>query len=374
MRVVVIPAPFKGSASSETIAQLLTSAVRTTLPGATVDYVQLSDGGTGFRSWVARREGAITVYPYVQHLTGVEAPAPLSISLDEPRAFFEIAEIAGLAIAPPKELNPMSYSSVGVGQMILKAHRLGKSRITIGCGDSGLCDGGIGAASSLGATFYDAAGRELTPAAAEMRAIERVDLQNVPDDLREAKIIAVGNQAYGWCGQRGAVRLFGQQKGLTEREISALDSAFNSFANAIAVDLDDPRTIAGAGAAGGIAGLLAALFGAEIIDYRDYLKTWVDLGGLIEGADLVITGEGRLDRNTSLGKLPHHILQVATKHKVPCVAVVGSVAPDAGHTGFARVVALMQDEPFDDVTMAMALPRMREALGLALQEWQDGQT
>ena len=369
MRVLIAAAPFKESANTETISRLVATTVSRALPNATVQILNLTDGGTGFAQWTIDYCDGSYRYLYADRLDGVTILTRF-VTTPPCTAIVETAQILGLALVPPLVRKPLLSSSAGVGQVMRAVLELGHDRLVLGCGDSGICDAGIGAASALGFHFLDAAGRAVPLNAHGLMRVSAVRDDGLIDEVRRLRISVVGNTHFDWCGATGAIKLFGAQKGLSEAEVVALEDGYVNLATVLSRERRDPRNVPGAGASGGLAGLLASLLNAEIVSYVTYMQAHVDLEAAVAGSDLVITGEGGLDRTTLLGKLPAYVAETANRHSVPCIAVVGW-RDDANGTDhpFSKIVQLSSSRLHSDLAYASTFARLDHLLGPALKEY-----
>jgi glycerate kinase len=322
MKIIIIPAPFKECASSRTISRLITKSILKFAPNSEIVWIELSDGGTGFAQWLVELTDGSYRNVFVKRSDGIEILAKLGIIGDD-SAVVEISQMLGLALVPPKKRKPLSFSSYGAGQMIIQALSLGYHNILIGCGDSSVCDAGIGAAYALGYRFFDKKGKQLEPITSNIDVITKIDDSTVSSGVKSLNITIVCNTKYAWTGKHGAIRLFGAQKGLTSKQINKLDQSYAKLAQTLSTNWRDPRNIEGAGASGGISGTLSSLLGASIMSYKLFQEKYVNLEDLISDAELVVTGEGTLDQQTFLGKLPAYVAELSAKHNVPCIAIVG---------------------------------------------------
>ena len=369
MRVLIATAPFKESADAQTISRLVATTVSRVLSNATIQILNLTDGGTGFAQWTVNHSNGSYRYLYADRLDGVTILTRFGTTVPG-TAIVETAQILGVALVPHILRKPLLYSSTGVGQVIRAALELGYDQVVLGCGDSGICDAGIGAATALGFQFLDARGNPVPLNAQGLMNVSTVSDNGLTDEVRRLRVSVVGNTNFAWCGATGAMRLFGAQKGLSDAEVVALDDAYSNLATIVARERRDPRTIAGAGASGGLAGLLASLLNAEIVSYVTYICAHVDLESAVMGSDLIITGEGGLDRTTLMGKLPAYVAETARRHGVPCIAVVGRYNhANSSDSLFSKVVQLSPHPLQSDLAYASTLSRLDELLGEALKEY-----
>ncbi len=372
MRIVIAPDKFKGCLSSAEVCAAMAQGTRRAAPGAVVESVPLADGGEGMvEAMVTATGGKFVTRLVTGPLVSMKVEARFGFLGDGRTAVIEMASASGLALLNDKQRNPMRTTTYGTGELLCHAAALGARRIILGIGGSATVDGGLGAAQACGATItfangavYSAGDRRLTgedvanvlriapmrvstgpgdlsrddPPAAGPLHLSRVDAPaapaprrrslaaDVPDFSGIELIVAcdVGNPLFG---DHGAARIFGPQKGATDEQVQRLDAALRQFANRCGrLDLADRP---GAGAAGGLGFGMMALFGATIRDGIDLVLDTVDLRGKLIGADLCLTGEGRLDGQSAAGKTPVGVGRLCRSMNVPCIALAGSIGPGA---------------------------------------------
>jgi glycerate kinase len=292
--------------------------------------------------------------------------------LDDGTAVIESAAAAGLVLLREEERDPAITSTFGVGRLMLAALDAGCRRMTIGLGGSATNDGGAGMATALGVRFLDATGRELPPGGAALAGLERIDAFGLDPRLGVMEVVAAGDVTNPLCGPEGASLLYGPQKSASPALAQQLDSALHHYAEVIERDcgvavLDQP----GAGAAGGLGAGLIAFARAEIRLGFAVVAEAIGLRQRLIGADLVITGEGRLDGQTHYGKAVFGVAKMASERLVPVLVVPGMLAP-----GWETVLPYADGvEPIvgGAATEQQAIERPAEMLALtverALRSW-----
>ncbi|GAA2450841.1 glycerate kinase [Actinomadura vinacea] len=335
MRIVIAPSGFKESLSADQVAAGIARGVRRVVPGAAVDPLPLVDGGEGSAAALARTTGGWIVprvtmgpvgRPVESHYAIMGGPGPRT-------AVVEMAATAGLRLVPPDARDPGRTTTAGVGELIAAALDGGARRILVGCGDSGTSDGGAGALRALGARLLDAAGNDLPPGGAALSRLDRIDVAGLDPRLARTELLVACNPWNVLCGEHGVARVYGPQKGATPAQAEALDRALHRWAGVLERDLGVPagldlRTGPGTGASGGLGAGLAAV-GARLLPRFEVLLEHVDLDGLLARADLVITAEGAIDRQTSRGKIPAEVARRAKRYGKPVLALAGTIGPDA---------------------------------------------
>ena len=342
-RVVVAPAPFKGALSASAAARAIAAGVRLGAPGATTVVLPVADGGEGtMEALVAathgRRRGVIVSDPLGR---------PVEAALGELAGgvgVVELAQASGYELLTDRERDPEATSTRGTGELILAALDLGCRRILVGLGGSATTDGGLGLAAALGIRALDADGAVLSGRGSDLARVARLDLSGRDPRLDDTAIQVACDVDNPFHGPRGAARVFGPQKGAAPEAVERLDHGLATLADVIrAATGVDVQQIPGAGAAGGAAGGLAALLGAELTAGAPLVLDALGFAGTLEGADLCITGEGRLDETSGAGKAPLAVAAACAAAGVPCVALCGEVGLGPGavrRMGFASAFAI----------------------------------
>ena len=330
LSVLIASDSFKGSVSSMGVADLLEQGIRRVAPDCAVRKFAIADGGEGtVEAIVSATQGQIRE---------VEVSGPLGDTvtahygfIGEDTAILEMAEASGITLIEQNSDNARRASTWGVGQVILDAVDHGARRIFIGLGGSATSDGGAGMAKALGVRFLNAEGEEIPCGLVGLSELASIDTSGMTDRLKDIEVIALTDVTNPLTGPDGAVYVFGPQKGIPADDVARLDGWMARYAEILnatvgrAVD-----AVPGSGAAGGLGAALVAFCGARI---QRGIETLLDIIGLeeaMEGVDLVITGEGRMDSQSAYGKAPVGVAKRAKRHGIPVVAVVGGRADDLG--------------------------------------------
>jgi glycerate kinase len=332
MKIVIAPDSFKENLTSLQVAAAIEQGIRRVIPKARCIKVPMADGGEGTVQSLVDATGGRIRKCKVRGPMGGDVTARYGLLGDGKTAVIEMAEASGLPLVPRAERNPLLASTYGTGQLLLDAIRRGAKHIIIGIGGSSTNDGGAGMAQALGVRFLDASGRVLDgPAAGGMLdSIARIDTAAMSADLRDITISVACDVDNPLCGRRGASAVFGPQKGATPDMVEKLDGNLKHFAALIKRDLRvDVARRPGAGAAGGLGAGLMAFTGATLKRGVDLVIDATRLDKYMKGADLAITGEGRVDFQTAFGKTPAGVAAAAGRHGVPVVAIGGGLADDA---------------------------------------------
>ncbi|MDT0268537.1 glycerate kinase [Streptomyces sp. DSM 44915] len=329
-RIVVAPSGFKESLSAPAAARAIAAGLRRVAPNVEIDQLPLVDGGEGTAEALAEAAGGRLV-PRVA--TGpVGRPVRGHWALLGDTAVVEMAAVAGLALVPPGLRDPGVTTTRGVGELIGAAMDAGVRRVLVGCGDSGTSDGGAGALQALGARLLDADGRELPSGGAALGRLHRIDPTGLDPRLADTEIVVACNPFNVLCGPRGVARVFGPQKGASPARVEELSLALERWAAVLARDVApagvDLAAGPGTGASGGLGAGLAAL-GAALRPRFEVLLDHVALDARLAGADLVVTAEGALDRESSRGKIPGEVARRAKALGVPVLVLAGTIGEGA---------------------------------------------
>ncbi len=336
MRIIVAPQEFKGTLTAAHAAEAIAKGVRRALPEATIDQVPLSDGGPGLVDAVLASRPGRRMHSQVQDPLGRPVRAGWAL-LDDGTAVIEMAAAAGLTLLQESERDPRITTTYGVGQLISEAIRSESRRIVVGVGGSATNDGGAGMAAALGAHLLDADGNDLPPGGAALIQLARIDVSGLDSGLQGVGVIAATDVRNPLCGPDGASAVYGPQKGASPEVVGELDTALQHYSRVIARDLGiQVDEVPGAGAAGGLGAGLIAFLGAEVRPGFDIVAEMTGLRERLRGADLLVSGEGRLDRQTVYGKAVAGAAAMAREEGVPALVVAGSLGE-----GWEEVSALV---------------------------------
>jgi glycerate 2-kinase len=351
MRILIAPQEFKGSLTAIEAAAAIAVGARRALPSAEVIEVPMSDGGPGLVDAMLAARGGERVETDVHDPLMRPIPAAWAI-LDEHAAAhrertaaIEMAAASGLVLLRPDERDPLVATTYGTGELILAALDLGCAWIIVGVGGSATLDGGAGAMQALGARLLDASGGDLPPGGGPLERLDRIDLTGRDARLARVAIRVACDVTNTLCGPAGAAVMFGPQKGASPADVPVLDAALRRFADIVRRDCGiDLLALSGGGAAGGLAAGLAAVAGATVEPGFGIVAEAAGLEAKIAAADLVITGEGRLDVQTAYGKTASGVAALARRHGKRVAVIAGSVDPgyDADAGAFDLVESVLQ--------------------------------
>ncbi|EPP6259093.1 glycerate kinase [Cronobacter sakazakii] len=328
-KIVIAPDSFKESLSAMDVAKAIEAGFREIYPQAHYVCVPMADGGEGtVEAMVAATGGQIITTPVTAPL-GNKVDGFFGLLGDGETAVVEMAAASGLHLVPTAQRDPRITTSYGTGELILAALERGVKAIIIGIGGSATNDGGAGMMQALGARFLDGEGRELAPGGAALARLERLDLSALDPRLAQVSVTAACDVDNPLCGEKGASAVFGPQKGATPAMVTELDAALRCFGEQLeAVTGKTIISAPGAGAAGGMGAALLGMLNAELRPGIEIVIESLGLAQAVRDADLVITGEGRLDSQSIHGKTPVGVARVAKQFQRPVVAIAGSLTPD----------------------------------------------
>ena len=328
MKVVVAPDSFKECLAAAHVARAMARGVRAADAEAEVVCVPMADGGEGtVRALVAATGGRLHKARVTGPL-GERVTAEFGVLGDGSTAVIEMAAASGLPLVAPERRDPTQTTTRGTGELLLAALDLDVGRLILGIGGSATTDGGAGMAQALGARLLDADGREIEGTGGGLARLARIDCSAMDARLARARVDVACDVDNPLCGPRGAAHVYGPQKGATPEQVEQLDASLAHLADLIQRDLGlDVRGVPGAGAAGGLGAGLMAFLGGRL---RPGIEIVIDAVGLeraLQGADLVLVGEGRIDEQTAYGKVPVGVSRLAARLGIPAVAVCGSLGP-----------------------------------------------
>lgn len=330
MKIISAVDSFKGSVSSSEINNCVEKGIRKVYPNSEVIKVPIADGGEGTVESLIEALGGEIISLSVRNPLGEMIDSYYGILYDKKTAVIEMALASGLPLIPEEKRNPMKVSSYGTGELIKDALDRGCTEFIVGIGGSATNDGGIGMLEALGYKFYDKNLNYLETCGENLINLKIIDDKSVNDKLKNAKFLVACDVNNPFYGENGAAHVYGRQKGATENMILELDKGLENFANLIKnIKNIDVQTINGTGAAGGIGGAFVSFLNAKLESGIDIILKKLNFEEIIKDADLVITGEGKIDFQTSMGKTPVGIARIAKKYNIPVIAIAGSVADDA---------------------------------------------
>ncbi|MCS6097501.1 glycerate kinase [Shewanella sp. SACH] len=379
MKIVIAPDSFKESLSALEVANAIEQGLRQVIPDCDIVKIPVADGGEGtVQSMVDATGGSIVSLEVMGPLGhrvqahygilgggilgngsnygsnyGSNSGSVADISASA-IAVIEMASASGLHHVPREQRNPLITTSYGTGELICDALNRGIKHIILGLGGSATNDGGAGMAQALDILLLDSQGKTLPSGGAALANLAQIDVSNAHPLLRECSFEVACDVDNPLCGERGASAIFGPQKGATPEMVKQLDTALAHYADVIARNgMTDHREHAGAGAAGGMGLGVMAFLNAELKPGVEIVMQTVGLADKIRGADLVITGEGRIDGQTVFGKTPMGVLKQAKLQGIPTIGIAGCLGDNANAIldhGMAAIFPIIPHlSPLDDV-------------------------
>ena len=320
---------FKGSLTSQRTAQLLTQAANQVFCSPQCQWVPLADGGEGTVEAVVQAGGGRLCTSVVQNPLGAPVKAVWG-RLDQKRAVLEMAAASGLPLLRPKERNLEKTSTYGTGQLILQALQQGCTDLTIAIGGSATNDGGIGCMQALGVRFLNGQGKPVAGCGGALEQIEQIDLSGLTPLCAGARFTLLCDVTNPLCGPNGATMVYGPQKGGTPEQLARLEQGMCHYRQVLKNTFGtDVSQHPGAGAAGGLGAALMLFLGAQMRPGIEEVLKLVGFSQRLEGVSLVVTGEGRTDGQSASGKVLCGVGECCLRHKVPAVALVGSLGEGA---------------------------------------------
>lgn len=346
MKIVIASDSFKGSMSSLDVATAASAGVIEVYPDSEIISVNVADGGEGTVEAIVDALGGEIVKVQVSDPLGRKIETSYGIAGET--AILEMAAASGLPLLTVEERNPWATSTLGTGEMIMDAIARGCRKFLVGIGGSATNDAGVGMLQAMGFRFYDANGELITQGCGGMLgSIARIDDSLVSAAVKEAQFTVACDVDTPFCGPEGAAPVFAPQKGADDEMVKRLDEGMASFAKVItekyAIDI---VPVAGAGAAGGMGGAFRAFLGATLKKGIDMVLDAIDFDTTIQGANLVITGEGKVDFQTAKGKTAAGVLHRAKQQHIPVVAIGGCVEMCDGlvQMGFAGIYPILEEK------------------------------
>lgn len=347
LTVLIAPSGFKESLSVDEVARAIAKGVRKAIPDAKTLSAPMVDGGEGTTRALIHATSGRMIHTRVTGPVGnqVDSFWGLMGGNGPKTAVIEMAAAAGLSLVPRDQRDPTLTTSRGVGELILQALDHGVDRILIGCGDSGINDGGAGMAQALGARLLDAKGDDLPAGGGTLTQLAKIDMAGLDPRLKTVQIDVAVNWHNMLLGPKGVARVFGPQKGATPKQVDQLEQGLDRYAAHIKAETGiDLAPVQGAGASGGLGAGLIAFAGATLHPRFDIMLQYLDFDRLLDQADLIITAEGSLDGQSPYGKVPCEVARRAAARGIPTIALAGTIGKgarqtfDHGIAAFASIV------------------------------------
>jgi glycerate 2-kinase len=364
MKIVIAPDSFKENLTSLEVASEIETGLKRVWPDAVYVKVPMADGGEGTVQSLVDATGGQIVKTEVSGPMGVKVMASYGLLGDGKTAVIEMAEASGLPLVPKDQRNPLVATTYGTGELIGDAIKRGVEEIILGIGGSATNDAGAGLAQALGVRFLNFGGAPIRDliSGGDLDDVQAVDMSTVNPGLAKIHISVACDVTNPLCGEKGASRVYGPQKGATPEMVELLDKNLAHFAHIIKRSIVT-KVIGrhGPGAGGGIGAGLMAFTNATLKRGVELVVAATRLEQIMQGADLAITGEGRVDFQTAFGKTPSGVAAAARKHGVPVVAIGGGLADDAGGV-FAHGIDGLESATPNAMPLDVAIKKSRQYL------------
>ncbi|ADK82389.1 glycerate kinase [Sediminispirochaeta smaragdinae] len=364
MKIVIATDSYKGSNSAEQVCLAIKEGMQRILGEQEYHIVPIADGGEGTTDTVVRALGGEKRRCRVTDPLGRTVEAEWGM-LPGQKAVLEMAAASGLPLVPENKRDPSLSTTYGTGELMKAALDAGCKEILLGIGGSATNDGGAGMAQALGISLKDKSGNEIKRGGAALLSLDSIDVSRMDPRIKDIKLITACDVTNPLCGPQGASATYGPQKGASPAMVKELDRALAHYAEIVERDLHvSIAELPGSGAAGGLGGGLVGLLGAELRPGIDAVLSMLDFSELVRDADLVITGEGKLDRQTPFGKVPAGVaLWTKRAGEIPVIAIVGDIGDD-----FEAVYDVGIDAVISTVNRAMTLAEaMEKGRGLLVE-------
>ena len=378
MKVVIAPQSFKGSISALDAARAMEEGLLRVVPGAETVLVPVADGGDGTLETLVDATGGEVRSTTVTGPIGKPVTAEWGALGDGQTAVIEMARTSGLALLSLAERDPLHATTYGLGEVLREALDAGFRSFIVGIGGSATNDGGAGMAQALGVRLLDETGRDLPQGGAALADLRRVDVSGLDGRVMEARFSVACDVSNPLTGPEGASAVYGPQKGATPDLVEQLDAALKNFARVVERDTGTSiDAVRGSGAAGGLGGGMMAFLGGSLRAGVDIVLDHVGLDEKLEGADLVITGEGQLDFQTVYNKAPIGVARRAKRRGIPVLAVCGSLGKgfeDVHAEGIDAAVSILTAPMTLDEASARAGELIADAVAEAMRSMKAGST
>lgn len=329
MKIVIAPDSYKESLTAMEVAVAIENGFRHVLPEAEYIKLPMADGGEGTVQSLVDATGGDIIQHKVTGPLGEQVDAFFGLMGDGKVAIIEMAAASGLHLVAPEQRNPLQTTTYGTGELIKAVLDKGAKHIIVGIGGSATNDGGIGMAQALGIKLLDTYGKEIGYGGGALARLATIDMSELDPRLANVKLEVACDVDNPLCGEKGASAVFGPQKGATPEMVMQLDANLEHYAEIIKTQLGtDVKDMAGAGAAGGLGAALLGLLNASLRPGIEIVMDAVNLVDVIADADLVITGEGRIDSQTIHGKTPIGVARTAKKYNKPVIGIAGCLSND----------------------------------------------
>ncbi len=326
MKILIAPNAFKHSLDAGDVARALEKGISRSSLNCEIECFPVGDGGDGTGNLLMERLGSTRVEVSVQDPLGKVIDTFLGVTENGRTAVIEMANASGLRLIGDEDQNPLQTSTFGLGQLISRALDLNVTEIIIGLGGSATVDGGAGMLNALGVRFFDDQGAELKATPQGLASLSSIDISGLDPRLSKCSIIALCDVDNRLLGTNGAAAVFGPQKGARSADIQTLDDFLERLSSAVLhITGKDMNKVVYGGAAGGVAAALHAVLGAQLVNGAFHFLDLASFEDSLGTCDLVITGEGKIDGQTSGGKAPYAVARLAKERGIPVIGIAGQL-------------------------------------------------
>lgn len=330
MKIVIAPDSFKESLSAYEVCESIERGIRKVFPNAIIEKIPMADGGEGTVQSLVDATGGEIIETDVTGPIGEKVRAFYGMLGNGKTAVIEMAASSGLHLVPFSKRNPMKTTTKGLGELITNALDKGATHLIIGLGGSATNDGGAGMIQALGGRLLDSNGNEIPPGGGALSKLVSIDLTYLDKRLENVAIDVACDVDNPLTGPNGASAVYGPQKGASPEMVKQLEKNLTHFANVYEnLFKRAVRNVPGSGAAGGLGACFMAFFSAKLMRGVEIVLNTVQFEEYVKNADLVITGEGKIDSQTIFGKTPVGVAKIAKKYGIPVIALCGTVSEES---------------------------------------------
>lgn len=369
MNILIAPDKFKGSLTANEVCEAMKTGLLKTDPDLTIILLPMADGGEGTCELLTEYFHGNVISAEVTGPLFEKTYAEYGISKDGSTAFIEMAKASGLQLLKPKNRNPLYTTTLGTGELIKDALNKGAQKILMGIGGSATNDAGMGMAQALGIEFYDSHNNLLKPIGENLIHLHSIRTDRIHPSIKEVKFVALCDVDNPLYGLHGAAYTYAPQKGANEKAVKLLDDGLRNFETVIQKTFKTSANFPGAGAGGGLPGIAKVLLDISIHRGMDYMITATGLEEKIKQADLIITGEGKIDQQTLAGKVVMEIGRLGLKHHKKVVAIAGKceLSPnELRDIGILNAISLMDSRISEKDAIANAYGLIQEKVIMVL--------
>ena len=372
MNILIAPDKFKGSLTAREVCKAIEQGLLSIDSNLNISTIPLADGGEGTCEVLTEFSQGKKIKMKVLDPLFREIESEYGISADGTCAFIEMAKASGLQLLSSEERNPLLTTTIGTGQLICNALDRGVNKIILGIGGSATIDAGMGMASALGFLFLSESKENLKPIGENMIHINSIQMDHPHSKLREVEFTVLCDVDNPLIGKQGAAFVYGPQKGGNSNSVNDLDLGLQHFASVVMSQLNINVNFPGAGAAGGLGAGAKAFLKANFSKGIDYIIQFTHLEERIKNADLIITGEGKIDEQTLSGKVVMGVAQLAARHRKPCIAFAGKNELDTIQSqalGVPEIITLANEFTNEAEAMNNAFSILKERVSTHLRHW-----